>query len=276
MPRAKDALINLARAMLRRLNIEVMRCDSLEKLTNRIQENSDAKMAIEFLAAMPAQHVAELIGLLPESRGQLRQDLLALAACGMKRGGFFVEFGATDGIELSNTYLLENVFGWNGILAEPARKWHNSLRSNRRSPIDTRCVWSKSGETLSFRETEDGVLSTIDEYATADHHAKSRASASVYDVKTISLNDLLMDHNAPDLIDFLSIDTEGSELEILRHFDFSRYRFSIITCEHNHTSARAEIYSLLKKNGYRRVLENISAWDDWYLDESTCESFKIE
>ena len=86
-----------------------------------------------------------------------------------------------------------------------------------------------------------------------------------YTVKTVSLNDLLERYKAPYDIDYLSIDTEGTELEILRTFDFNKYSFSVITVEHNFSSDRDGQYDLLSKNGYRRILENVSYVDDWYL-----------
>jgi hypothetical protein len=70
------------------------------------------------------------------------------------------------------------------------------------------------------------------------------------------------------MIDYLSIDTEGSEYEILSHFDFEKYHFKIITCEHNFTPARERIFSLLTKNGYARKCENLSKIDDWYVRSS--------
>ncbi len=82
---------------------------------------------------------------------------------------------------------------------------------------------------------------------------------------TISLNDLLEKFDAPKNIDYLSIDTEGSEYAILESFDFERRRFSVITCEHNFTPEREKIYELLTRKGYERKYESLSQFDDWYV-----------
>ena len=84
-------------------------------------------------------------------------------------------------------------------------------------------------------------------------------------VETISLVDLLKKYNAPKHIDYLSIDTEGSEFDILENFDFNTYSFSVITCEHNYTPMRDKIYDLLTSKGYERKLTEVSRWDDWYI-----------
>jgi len=199
------------------------------------------------------------------SKSQLFQDLLVLFLTKEKRDGFFVEFGATDGIGLSNTYLLEAEYGWNGILAEPARCWQRSLRANRTADISLDCVWSTTGEKLQFRETEWREISTINQFSATDLHAKGRETGVCYEVSTISLPDLLASYNAPSEIDYLSIDTEGSEFEILNAHDFNRWRFNIVTVEHNFTDNRERIRSLLEANGYCRILDSISQFDDWYL-----------
>ena len=75
---------------------------------------------------------------------------------GERRGGFFVEFGATDGRTINNTCALEVTWGWRGIVAEPARCWHAALKEHRPAcAIDTRCVWVRSGESMDFREVVD-------------------------------------------------------------------------------------------------------------------------
>ncbi|MGN3973921.1 FkbM family methyltransferase [Tsuneonella sp. SYSU-LHT278] len=209
-------------------------------------------------------HLRQALDLLAESQSQLNQDLFALDANGWKRGGFFVEFGATDGKSLSNTWLLEKAFGWTGILAEPARRWHAALAAaGRAAAIERDCVWEKSGETLEFAEAEWGELSTITSFRDHDHH--DRRGARTYRVPTISLVDMLDRHNAPAHIDYLSIDTEGSEYAILSAFDFERYRFGAITVEHNFTPYREKLHALLTAHGYRRTLEDLSQFDDWYI-----------
>lgn len=200
-----------------------------------------------------------------QSKSQLKQDVFVLLQTGFKTNGFFVEFGATNGVELSNTHLLEKEFGWNGILAEPAICWHDDLVKNRTASICTKCVWRNSGELLTFNMVSDAELSTIAEFNNRDNHSKSRSNGSCYQVETISLLDLLMLNNAPENIDYLSIDTEGSEFEILMAFDFDKYDIKIITCEHNYTDDRDKIYKLLSGHGYTRLFEGLSKWDDWYV-----------
>jgi FkbM family methyltransferase len=199
------------------------------------------------------------------SKSQIKQDIFVLSETGFKKNGYFVEFGATDGVTLSNTYLLETKFDWKGIVAEPLKSKYSLLIKNRTCHVEDLCVWSESGKILEFNETPNSDLSTIKEFSSSDFHSEARKGGDIFNVKTISLYDLLEKYNAPKYIDYLSIDTEGSEYEILKNFDFEKYVFKIITCEHNHTDMREKIYTLLTNNGYVRKYENLSQWDDWYV-----------
>ena len=76
---------------------------------------------------------------------------------------------------------------------------------------------------------------------------------------------MLEKHDAPSLIDYLSIDTEGSEYEILRAHDFEKFKFKIITVEHNYSNRRNNIFELLTANGYTRKHTKLSYFDDWYV-----------
>jgi len=85
------------------------------------------------------------------SKAQLFQDLFVLFMLNEKRGGTFLEFGATDGVELSNSFLLESKYGWRGVLAEPSPQWHKKLKENRpNSNIITECIYSETGKKLDF------------------------------------------------------------------------------------------------------------------------------
>lgn len=206
------------------------------------------------------------LSLMSKSRSQLRQDIFVIFVLKEKKNGYFVEFGGTNGIELSNTYLLETEFSWTGILAEPARVWEKQLKQNRpNASISTLCVWKDSNSSLTFNETDLPELSTIDSFSDKDLHRKTRLRGKKYEVKTISLNDLLLEYSAPKIIDYLSIDTEGSEYEILKAFNFNEYEIKIITVEHNYSPQRQLIYDLLTSYGFKRKYEKVSLFDDWYV-----------
>jgi FkbM family methyltransferase len=203
------------------------------------------------------------------SRSQLFQDFFVMFVLKGKRNGFFVEFGATDGLYLSNTVILERDLQWRGILAEPATCWHAALKRNRSAMIDHRCVWSRTGAKLTFKETEIKEVSTLLSLVDTDFNRDNRVKGTTYTVETISLNDLLKVHKSPSQIDYLSIDTEGSELEILRAFKFDDYEIGIITVEHNFREPdRQTIYDLLTSKGYVRLFEAFSKFDDWYVKRS--------
>jgi FkbM family methyltransferase len=245
------------------LGYTLVKNDSLIIYKNAIHSLDD----INFLSSLSEHELIKAVPLLKKSRAQLRQDIFVLFENNMKCNGFFVEFGATDGVQLSNTHMLEKEFSWKGILAEPGRMWHEALIRNRSSKIDFSCVWRETGLELSFVETEIPELSTVKALADRDYHSNSRIIDNEYTVMTKSLHDLLDEYDAPKQIDYLSIDTEGSEFGILNAFDFDKYDIKVITCEHNYSDDREKIFNLLTSNGYRRVRENISKFDDWYVKQ---------
>jgi FkbM family methyltransferase len=201
-----------------------------------------------------------------KSVSQLGQDLWVLEQTGYKRGGFFVEFGATDGVLLSNTYLLEKEFGWKGICAEPNPRFYTHLKANRTCTVTDECIAGTTGREVEFILADD--FGGLAEYASSDMHADKRAAfrkaGKTIRLRTICLDDLLENHGAPREIDYLSIDTEGSEFEILSTFPFGKWRIELITVEHNFTAQRKNIRDLLSRHGYRCLERD---WDDWYVLE---------
>jgi len=255
----------LIKKLLQVFDLAITSNSNLMRL-NALASKTPADSDLAFLRVFDAITVGKILHLLSSSKSQLRQDLFVLSELNFKESGYFVEFGATNGIDLSNSYLLERDYSWRGILAEPARVWHSELRENRKNSIvETNCVWKNSNETLLFNEADAPELSTLDSFSNSDMHIDFRKNGNKYEVSTISLNDLLEKYKAPRDIDYLSIDTEGSEFEILNSFNFDNYNIKIITCEHNFGDNRDKIRSLLVSKGYERKFESISLFDDWYV-----------
>ena len=233
------------------------------------------KIYIEFLEYLAAQKMF--------STAQLCQDLFVSYFTEEKKNGFFVEFGATDGITLSNTYIFEKYCNWTGILAEPLPIWHNDLIKNRKCIIDKRCIFSESNLIKKFVNIYEspelsGLEDELKDYSSMrDFNVEARKKKEIIIVKTVSLEDLLKEYKAPKKIDYLSIDTEGSEYTILKNFNFKLYEISIITVEHNYLDDQREnIKSLLEKNNFVRVFEKISRMDDWYINENNSVLKKLK
>jgi FkbM family methyltransferase len=208
------------------------------------------------------------------SRSQILQDLWVCFELEEKQDGFFVEFGATNGVKNSNTWLLEKELGWRGILAEPNPFWHSDLAANRHVQIEHQCVSRRSGDSVSFITTDDTdpELSAIAaDTAMNDHFADLRRKAKSITLTTISLDDLLDRYDAPAVIDYISIDTEGNEFEILSSFDFDRRRFKLISVEQNKDTEH-KIQKLLESKHYIRVFTQFSQWDGWYISAEMRQS----
>jgi FkbM family methyltransferase len=202
---------------------------------------------------------------LERSHAQILQDLWVTYETREARGGFFVEFGATNGRTNSNTWLLEDSYEWSGILAEPNPVWHTDLARNRTCAIEHCCIAGRSGDKVEFLATDNPELSTLATCAANDHFASVRRTAPRIAVETLSLNDLLARYDAPRRIDYMSVDTEGSELEILRAFDFDRYEVRLFSIEHNNTASEVSIDMLMREKGYVRRFPEFSQWDAWYV-----------
>ena len=258
--------IQYLKKILTKFNIYFTRYSSYKELEKLAFENADASIDLNFIKNIKSQNFNLLLENFEKSKSQIKQDLFVLEKTNYKREGFFVEFGATNGITGSNSYLLEKEFNWKGILSEPAKIWHDELNKNREVFIEKKCIYSESNMKLLFNQVQYAELSTIDQFSDNDNHSRGRQlSTDKYFVETISLEDLLEKYKAPKIIDYLSIDTEGSEYKILKNHNFEKYKFKIITCEHNFTNDRNLIHKLLTENGYERHYENISYFDDWYI-----------
>ena len=207
------------------------------------------------------------------SQSQIFQDVFALFVNGFAKNGYFIEVGTGDGELISNTYLLEKEFGWSGMVVEPNPVFLPSLQANRTCRISTDCVYDVSGRTVRFRCTADPEFSGIAERHADLHAEKSAGEFREIEKVTLSLHDLLTQNDCPSVIDYLSLDVEGAEFEILQPFDFSSRTIRCLTVEHNWTATRDNVFDLLTENGYVRVFEHLSQWDDWYVRKDVLVQF---
>jgi FkbM family methyltransferase len=165
------------------------------------------------------------------SHSQLFQDTFVDFVFQKKVNKKFLEFGATNGVELSNTFMLETKRGWQGVLAEPDPQWHDELLKNRPSAkIISDCIYSQSGHKMRFISSSNGVYSSLKNHSQDDANGplggNSKERLRDYkeiDVMTISLNDVFEKFFNGESIEYMSVDTEGSEYEILSNFDFQKY-----------------------------------------------------
>lgn len=217
-----------------------------------------------------------VLGNLTYSNSQLQQDLVSHFFSSLDNysnqpvNKFFVEIGANDGISLSNTFALERNFGWRGILSEANPNLLQELKSNRvNSIVDSRAVDLTTGTERAFLISKESEYSSL---KNASVHIDKLVSALEVKVSTVTLTDLLHQLGAPQFIDFLSIDTEGNELDIIQSLDFSIYEFRFIAIEV--TRNAPEISKILLEYGYVQILSEISAWDQWWLNGKLYESIQ--
>jgi len=194
-----------------------------------------------------------------KSYSQIGQDLKVLEHFNKKKNGYFIEVGANDGIALSNTYLLEKDYNWKGICIEPVPSIFKKLKKNRKSINIPFAVYNVNNKLVSI--TEANLLSGIREDIDAHKHILKNKDVQV---KTKTLTKIMEENKSPKHVDYLSIDTEGSELKILEGIDFNKYSFGYINIEHNGVEPRrTNMRNVLLKHGYKYVGEN--AFDDIYI-----------
>lgn len=174
-----------------------------------------------------------------------------------KKNGTFVEIGANNGILISNTYFFEKYLGWSGICIEPIPDRFEELQKNRNCICINGCITDVSGWKEFLLLTGPNhiqMLSGLVEKYDSQHVERienelkeNGGSKKVVRVECFRLMDLLK-HFAIKHIDYISIDTEGGELSILKSIDYDSVEISIIGVENNYDSS--DINDFLISKGY--------------------------
>ena len=194
------------------------------------------------------------------SFSQSFQDLFVCWKLEHKKEGIFVEFGADDGILNSNSLLLEKKYDWNGILVEPNPIIQKTLNKNRNCTIENYIISNKSNNIYKFESKIDRQQSEIYK------GGGITPNSEIFDIKTITLNNLLEKSNIKKGFDFLSIDVEGNESAVLEGFDIDYWRPKIVVIEHNFNIDNMNLISnFFLEKGYKKELEFFSFNDFWFV-----------
>jgi FkbM family methyltransferase len=153
--------------------------------------------------------------------------------------GFFIECGANDGVDNSNTWYFEKNLNWSGILIEPLNKQFQELKKNR----------SKKNKfynlALSSSETKKIIIEDNDHMSKIIINNIKRIKSNYKSVDSSTLTKILDEVSAPSLIDFFSLDVEGFEGQVIKGINFDKYNFKYFLIE---TQNDEVINFLISKN----------------------------
>jgi FkbM family methyltransferase len=185
-------------------------------------------------------------------RSQNGEDRWLEAHFGAKRGGFFVEVGAYDGVNLSNTYHFEQS-GWTGILVEPDPEMAARCRRARPGSRTFECAVGAPGSKgeISFFQVAGGEEYSTTSLTAAHRERLDRLGLHWREVRVaVRTLDAILEEASPWQVDFVSIDVEGAEMAVLSGFDLRRWKPAVVIVE---TNARTRVPAVRKyfvANGY--------------------------
>jgi FkbM family methyltransferase len=185
------------------------------------------------------------------------QDLFAYMYLQRKQNGFYMDIGANDGVTASNTCVFEQL-GWRGVCIEPQPEIYKQLRKSRKCDCYNVAISSQSDDSVEFVIADDhgvnpcsGLADGFTEYLQTSINERGLKTKTIK-VKTMTFEDVMK--NYPDIthIDYMSIDVEGSEVNILETIDFEKYSFGFVSIEGNEPE---KITDLMKKKNYEGLVK---------------------
>ena len=185
---------------------------------------------------------------------QAAQEQAVLSLLRYKKNGYFVDLASNDATYLSNTYILERDYQWEGLCIEPnPMYWYNLTHYRPDCQIVGAIIGQTTDDIINFRygaKEHGGIVG--DEFDNSPRWKKE--SKQEY---TISLQTILQRYQVPNIIDYLSLDVEGAEFYILKGFPFHLYKINVMTIER----PSLELQQLLSKQGYQQLLR-LSSWGE--------------
>jgi FkbM family methyltransferase len=181
------------------------------------------------------------------------QANFVLSQLANKRHGFFIDSGAAMGIQGNNTYLLETQYEWSGLCVEPVPEFFADLKKTRRCHLYEGALSDLDGKAALVIPSNPWLTGLKDKLG-HDVWSEVRAQATrEIEVSTFRIETLLDKIQAPRLIDYWSLDTEGSEYMLLKTFPWSRYTVTLLTIEHNQETSKQTAISDFLSEDYTEV-----------------------
>jgi FkbM family methyltransferase len=173
------------------------------------------------------------------------------------RRGVFVEVGAWDGVDLSNTVFFERERGWTGLAIEPLPDRYAALETNRRCTTLNCAISDTEGEAEFLAISGptsmlSGLTSSYDPRHVVRINAEAAqlgATKTLLQVPTRRLDSVFREHGLQ-RIHYLSIDVEGAEAACLRSIDFNAVYIDVIGFENNYAETTLQNVAFLKQHGY--------------------------
>lgn len=190
------------------------------------------------------------------SFAQYGEDVFVWDYFKSKTTGTYIDIGANHPFKISNTYLLYRR-GWRGVTVEPIPRLWRRHQKWRPDDISLNCAISDRVGSEKFVELTPGVLSTFDE-SLADEEIRLGQARLVrkYDVVVMTLYELFDQYFQDKKVDFMSIDTEGFDVQVLRGNDWSKLRPRLIVTETSTVgrgSTQIEVDGFLRRCGYHSI-----------------------
>ena len=186
--------------------------------------------------------------------GQHKEDAYIETLFPKNHIGVCVEVGAYNGIDMSNTYYFENM-GWRALCVEPILNEFAKCRQVRKECINCSIAEEEGDDRMFYiyhmKDNVSAMSSLAPDYRLIKLHQHLITNITNYMVSVRSLTSVLNEVNFPKNIDFISIDTENTELEVLQGIDFNTYNIKLFVIENNFEDSYCEDY--LKLYGYRKI-----------------------
>ncbi len=151
-----------------------------------------------------------------------------------KKNGFFIEIGAYDGIIGSNCYHFEKFLNWEGIAIEASKIQYDKLKNNRKCKTVNKAISNKIKD-VEFVEVIEGLtqMSGINNENNTAIQIINNNENSKTKISKITTTTFEEEIKSNFEIDYLSIDIEGEELDLLKSIDFNKYTIKVISVENN-------------------------------------------